>query len=133
LRFIILSVAIRNLLAGANPTTGGMPTEGTSPRAEPCRGSKDEGAKTPANKATGGKSIEGTSPRAEPCWGSTDMGAKTPANKATVGRFFEGTSPQPGMPRAGVLPSSARHIHVSRPSYNTHDRRFKAPRQVLTW
>ena len=32
-----------------------------------------------------------------------------------------------------ALPSSARHIHVARPSYNTHDRRSKAPRQGLTW
>jgi len=35
--------------------------------------------------------------------------------------------------RAGALPSSAHHIHVARPSYNTDDRRFKAPRQRLTW
>jgi len=35
--------------------------------------------------------------------------------------------------RGGALPSSARHIHVARPSYNTHDRRSKAPRQGLTW
>jgi len=39
---------------------------------------------------------------------------------------------QPGMARADALPSSARHIHVARPSYNTDDRRFKAPRQRLT-
>ena len=40
---------------------------------------------------------------------------------------------QPGMARAGALPSSAHHIHVARPSYNTDDRRSKAPRQQLTW
>jgi len=32
-----------------------------------------------------------------------------------------------------ALPSSARHIHVTRPSYNTHDRRSKAAQQGLTW
>jgi len=43
------------------------------------------------------------------------------------------TNAQPGMARAGALPSSARHIHVARPSYNTDNRRSKALRQRLTW
>jgi len=34
----------------ANKVTGGMPIEGTSPRAEPCWGSADVGAKTPAGE-----------------------------------------------------------------------------------